>query len=114
MERPALSSGDWNASINVDDEPHEFGSRAWGTYLTCLRERNYYLSVDELTAICVVAKVNVMIFKQIENALEHAASNLEEEGPCIYVKISANRKRAVRSHFERLVSVDALKRLERR
>ena len=41
--------------------------------------------MDELKAICIVAKVNVMIFKQIGNALEYVTSNRGAENECIYI-----------------------------
>ena len=47
---------------------------------------------------------NVAIFKCVDGVLQLAAGYYEGQGPLVLVKINANGARAVRSHFERLIT----------
>jgi hypothetical protein len=95
----------WLATAAPSDEPADFGPRAWKAYLACVRNAKYYLSVGELVAICQQASVRVLIFKEIDGGLILEAFSLAGRGPLILTKLTANKERSVRSHFERLVAV---------
>ena len=70
----------WHDLHNINEEPEQFGVRAWNAYLMCVRNEAYFFSVDELTAICQQAGVRVFIFKHIEDSLVYAGGNPHVQG----------------------------------
>ena len=59
-----------------------------------------------------MAKVNVAVFKSIDNVLEYAGGSFTGDGPLVLTKLTANRLGRVRSHFERVLPVEELEHLQ--
>ena len=80
-----------------------FGEEAWPYYVQALQDENYWLSVGELVLLCHLAGVRIIVFKQTGAVLKAEASNLAGSGEVIFVKIKvdADARVRVRSHFER-------------
>ena len=70
------------------------------------KRTNYYLSTVELLALCKCAKQNVIIVRRINNNLEYERHYIADpEAPVVITSIIGNNVGAVRSHFERVMSV---------
>ena len=52
------------------------------------------------------ADIKVAIFRCVDGVLQLAAGYYEGQGPLVLVKINADSARAVRSHFERLITTE--------
>ena len=75
--------------------------------LTDIEKRtNYYLSTVELLALCKSAKQNVITVRRINNNLEYERHYIADpEALVVITSIIGNNVGAVRSHFERVMSV---------
>ena len=62
--------------------------------------------MDELIAICMVHDVSVAIFKEVAGKLTFVDGWFDGRNPIVCSKINASGNRAVRSHFERLLSAE--------
>jgi len=94
----------WIAAATSDCEPMGFGVRAWSAYLSCVQDKSYYFSVDELLAMCCQAATRVIVMKEVDGVLTFAGSCLNGYGPLIVTKLNANDQAgSVRSHFERII-----------
>ena len=72
-----------------------------------------FFSIAELLAICIVARKNVTIFKQIQDELFFEGGFCNGDGPIVCVKLLANNDHRVRSHFERLINVNTAEDFKR-
>ena len=90
-------------------EPEHFGARAWAAYMHSLCDPNYYMAIDELATVCMLAHVRVAIFKTVNGTLLFEQGSFDGDGPMVCVKLGAgSAQKEVRSHFERLVPWSAL------
>ena len=94
-------------------EPANLSARARDAYVECVQQNCYYFSVEELLVMCAKARVNVALFKHLGNRPEYAGGSFTGVGPIVWSKLTANNFCRVRSHFERLISVEELRRLNR-
>ena len=68
--------------------------------------RSYYFAVDELVAICITQRINIAVFKEVRGALIFVDGWFDGVGPVVCTKLTANSDKSVRSHFERLLTVE--------
>ena len=92
-------------------EPQDFGTRCWEAYMDCISDDNFYLSIDELIAICLVESVNVAVFEEEGGVLKYAGGFFEAPGCVTCCKLRSNRLQRVRSHFERIITTMQLQDL---
>ena len=93
--------------------PIDFVSQAWEVYLSCVHEPSYYFSVEEVMAMCQTAQVNIMLFREVDGRrLLLEDCSLKYDGAPIMVKIESNSRFRVRSHYERLILLDELKKFD--
>jgi hypothetical protein len=83
--------------------PHDFESRAWPAYVSCVQDPRYWLSCDELLFFCLLGAVSVAVFERRGDVLRLTGSHLLAGAAPVAVKVDGNRSGRVRSHFERLV-----------
>ena len=76
-----------------------------------INKPSFYLSVDELIAICLVSGVNVAVFEEENGVLEYAGGCFDAPGEVTCCKLSSNRLRPTRSHFERLITTTELQQI---
>ena len=43
--------------------PQDFAEKAWPSYLQCIRDRNYYFSVEEIIIMASVANVRLLVLR---------------------------------------------------
>ena len=99
---------EYNTSAREFPSPADFSSRAWPAYLKAIRRDSFFFSIDELLVICQCAGVKVVVLKHIGTHFEYAGSSLTGDGPHLFVKLRANNRRSVRSHFERVIAAAEL------
>ncbi len=85
-----------------DALPPDLIQLAWPSYVAALQDQAYWLSAAELTLLCCLDNVSVAVFESDGQTLKLAAAHIVEEVPPVMVKLTSNRHRRVRSHFERL------------
>ena len=88
-------------------EPPNFASRAWPAYLACIRNHSYYFSVAEIVVIASGAGRNVAIFKSTNGNLIYEAGYYQGRGHIICIKLAADNRCRVRSHFERIITASS-------
>ena len=72
---------------------------------------NYYLCTVEILALCKCAGQNVIIVRRLGNALEYDRHFIADPTrPVVLTSIITNNVGAVRSHFERVISVADVRR----
>ena len=76
--------------------------------MECLHKKNFYFSVEELIAVCLVAKVNVAVFTEEASVLTYAGGFFEADGAVTCCKLRSNRFGRTHSHFERLITTTEL------
>ena len=79
--------------------------------MECLHKQNYYFSVEELIAVCLVAKVNVAVFTEEASVLTYAGGFFEADGAVTCCKLRSNRLGRTRSHFERLITTTEIQQI---
>ena len=79
--------------------------------MDCLHQKKYYFSVEELIAVCFVAKVNVAVFTEESSILTYAGGFFEAAGVVTCCKLRSNRSGRTRSHFERLITTTELQQI---
>ena len=79
--------------------------------MVCISDDNFYLSIDELIAICLVESVNVAVFEEEGGVLKYAGGFFEAPGCVTCCKLRSNRLQRVRSHFERIITAMQLQDL---
>ena len=76
-----------------------------------MNKPSFYLSADELIAICLVSGVNVAVVEEENGVLEYAGGCFDAPGEVTCCKLSSNRLRPTRSHFERLITTTELQQI---
>ena len=79
--------------------------------MECLHHCDYDFSVEELIAVCLVAKVNVAVFTEESSILTYAGGFFEAAGVVTCCKLRSNRSGRTRSHFERLITTTELQQI---
>ena len=79
--------------------------------MECLNVKTFYFSVEELIAVCLVAKVNVAVFTEEGSVLTYASGFFEAAGAVTCCKLRSNRSRRTRSHFERLITTTEVQQI---
>ena len=103
----------WSAASSaLEPMPKDFARKSWPAYLRAVKNNGYYFSVDELTAMCSVAQVGVVIFTECEGRLRLQSFSGDYGSPYIFVKLASNARGPVRSHFERLIPLSQVHEFE--
>ena len=92
--------------------PPNFVSMAWPVYIECLKQHQYYLSVEELFVAAKVAQVSLLVFETHDHTLKVVGSTGHVDRSVEIVKIAGSRHMRVRSHFERLLPESMLLQLQ--
>ncbi len=79
--------------------------------MECLHTKNFDFFVEELIAVCLVAKVNVAVFTEEASVLTYAGGFFEADGAVTCSKLRPNRFGRTRSHFERLITTTELQQI---
>ena len=96
----------------IHELPQELFLQIFPKYVQAMSRTNYYLSPEELLALCYCLKLNVVIFQldEVQNTLaylDHVSSNTNTEN--IYISINVVAGRTVqRTHFERLEQFESV------
>ena len=74
---------EWKECSTGVQEPVDWASRVWVTYLESVQHPDYYFAVEELALIAAQARRNVAIFTSTHKALQYQAGFFGGEGPVV-------------------------------
>ena len=91
--------------------PQDFMTHVWPHYCSAYQHggegRQYWLSYDELLALATIAKVNLVVVEEKEDAFHYVGDNLNHvsrtEDRIAITSIRGGGSSAIESHFERLI-----------
>ena len=89
-----------------------FTSLAWGAYIECVKNPDYYFTIPELIVLAAVAKRNVSVFTSFGLNLRYEGGYYGGDGPVVNIKLARNdEQEAERTHYERIIPAELAEEL---